>query len=177
MYAPKKSSLRSRKRATSNSSRPKDLTTRCPPSISDKVGSKIGNALLRAVRACRNQPLEVRNGVRDDRRDQHQRERQQPIEIDHRRKRRDERRQRDDELRYRDADRVDHDLKVGRKARDELARTPFVELSQRQVQQSLEEPHAQARDEMLTAPRRQVRLSVDATFARTSAIDVRPSAR
>ena len=93
---------------------------------------------------------------------EHERERQQPIEIDHRRKRRDEGCQSDDELRDRYAHRIDHDLQVGRKSRDQLAGTPFVELAERQAQQAIEEPHAEPRDEMLTAPRGQVGLAVDA---------------
>ena len=101
-----------------------------------QVCGEIGYALLRAMRARRNQALEVRDGKRNDRRDQHERERQEPVEIDHRRERRNEGGERDDELRHRDAHRIDHHLQVGRKARDELAGTPLVELAKRQVQQA-----------------------------------------
>ncbi len=128
MYAPKKSSLRRWKRSTSNASRPKDFTTRWPWSTSAEICGEIGDALLREVRARRDQPLKVRDGKGDDRRDQDERERQQPVEVDHRRKRRDEGRERHDELRNRDAHRVDHHLQIGRKARDQLARAPLVEL-------------------------------------------------
>ena len=126
-----------------------------------EIGRKIGDAFLRAVRARRDEPLETRDGKSHNRRDDDQGEREQPIEVNHRRKRRDEGHQRDDQLRQRHADRVGHELEIGAEAGEQFARPPAIEGFQRKVEQAFEQADPQPRDEMLTAPRREVRLVID----------------
>ena len=114
------------------------------------------------MRARGDQSLELRNDERDDRCDEHERVSvRQPVQIDHHRERRDERCTMPTTSCGSETLTASVMIcEIGREARHQFAGTPPVELGERQFQQPFEEPHAQARDQVLAAPRRQVRLAV-----------------
>jgi hypothetical protein len=125
-----------------------------------EIRREVGDPLLRTLRTRRNQTCEKCDHEIDDGGEDEEKEREQPVDVEHCGDRADECHERNEELRKRDAKRVRHQTEIVREACDEFARPPFVELAHRHPHRALEEAAAQGRDQTLSAPCGQIALTV-----------------